>query len=46
MEGRPQPADDRVDRIEAQKRKPVKGEGMGATIDVWLIETVSEPSDP
>lgn len=36
--GRPQPADDRVDRIEALKRLPAPNESPGATIDVWLIE--------
>lgn len=35
--GLPQPADDRVDRIEAQKRWPNDGELPGATIDVWVI---------
>jgi Holliday junction resolvase RusA-like endonuclease len=32
--GHTQPADDRVDRIEAQKRQPTRGEQPGATIDV------------
>jgi hypothetical protein len=36
--GRPQPADDRVDRIEATKRIPSETESPGATIDVWVIE--------
>jgi Holliday junction resolvase RusA-like endonuclease len=36
--GTPQPADDRVDRIEAAKRLPSAGEVVGATIDVWVIE--------
>lgn len=36
--GRPQPADDRVDRIEALKRLPARSESPGATIDVWAIE--------
>ncbi|MFI6744506.1 hypothetical protein ACIBI9_67685 [Nonomuraea sp. NPDC050451] len=36
--GTPQPADDRVDRIEAVKRLPGAGESPGATIDVWVIE--------
>lgn len=36
--GRPQPADDRVDRIEAFKRLPGQNESPGATIDVWVIE--------
>jgi hypothetical protein len=36
--GRPQPADDRVDRIEAAKRAAGDGESAGATIDVWGIE--------
>ncbi len=36
--GRPQPADDRVDRIEAVKRPSGPGESPGATIDVWVIE--------
>jgi hypothetical protein len=44
--GRPQPADDRVDRIEAQKRRPVVGELPGATIDVWVIEPIVEQSGP
>jgi hypothetical protein len=35
--GLPQPADDRVDRIEATKRLPNAGETPGATIDVWII---------
>lgn len=34
-----QPADDRVDHIEATKRLPRAGERPGATIDVWLIES-------
>lgn len=36
--GRPQPADDRVDRIEAMRRLPESHELPGATIDVWVIE--------
>lgn len=36
--GTPQPADDRVDRIEAVKRLPGAGEVPGATIDVWVID--------
>ena len=36
--GHPQPADDRVDRIEAKKRLPSEGETPGATIDVWVIQ--------
>jgi hypothetical protein len=36
--GRPQPADDRVDRIEAAKRMPSELESPGAIIDVWVIE--------
>lgn len=36
--GRPQPADDRVGRIEATKGVPTPGESPGATIDVWVIE--------
>jgi hypothetical protein len=35
--GHPQAADDRVDRLEAVKRLPHKGELTGATIDVWVI---------
>jgi Holliday junction resolvase RusA-like endonuclease len=35
--GQPQAADDRVDRLEAVKRLPQKGELSGATIDVWVI---------
>lgn len=37
-QGSPQPADDRVDRIEAVKRMPRADEEAGATIDVWVIE--------
>jgi Holliday junction resolvase RusA-like endonuclease len=36
--GRPQAADDRVDRLEAVKRRPHHGEAPGATIDVWIID--------
>lgn len=36
--GHPQPADDRVDRIEASKRLPERDESPGATIDVWVID--------
>lgn len=36
--GMPQPADDRVDRLEASKRLPRPTESPGATIDVWIIE--------
>jgi len=36
--GRPQPADDRVDRLEAIKRLPQPPESPGATINVWDIE--------
>jgi hypothetical protein len=36
--GAPQPADDRVDRIEAVKRLPHEGELPGATIDVWVLD--------
>jgi hypothetical protein len=36
--GTPQPADDRVDRLEASKRMPGPGEVPGATIDVWIID--------
>jgi hypothetical protein len=36
--GTPQPADDRVDRLEACKRLPQPGELPGATIDVWIID--------
>lgn len=35
--GTPQPADDRVDHIEALKRETRCGEVPGATIDVWTI---------
>ncbi|MFD0903310.1 RusA family crossover junction endodeoxyribonuclease [Actinomadura sediminis] len=35
--GTPQPADGRVDRIEASKRLPSADERPGATIDVWLL---------
>ena len=35
--GLPQPADDRVDRLEAVKRLPHEGELTGATIDVFII---------
>jgi hypothetical protein len=37
--GVPQPADDRVDRLEATKRLPRAGETPGATIDVWIINS-------
>lgn len=37
--GVPQPADDRVDRLEAAKHKPHAGETPGATIDVWIINS-------
>lgn len=36
--GRPQPNDDRVDRIVAAKRLPAAGESPGATIEVWVID--------
>lgn len=36
--GRPQAADDRVDRLEAVRRRPRNGEAAGATIDVWVID--------
>lgn len=36
--GTPQPADDRVDRIEAVNRLPGANEVPGATIDVWVID--------
>jgi hypothetical protein len=36
--GLPQPADDRVDRLEASKRAPRPDEVPGATIDVWIID--------
>ena len=36
--GRPQAADDRVDRLEAVKRPPCDGEMPGASIDVWIID--------
>jgi hypothetical protein len=36
--GTPQPADDRVDRLEASKRLPRGGEIPGAAIDVWTID--------
>jgi Holliday junction resolvase RusA-like endonuclease len=36
--GREQPADDRVDRIEAEKRQVAAGESPGATIDVWVVD--------
>jgi Holliday junction resolvase RusA-like endonuclease len=35
--GREQPADDRVDRIEAEKRQVAAGESPGATIEVWVV---------
>lgn len=35
--GKPQAADDQIDRIEAVKRLPRDGESTGATIDVWTI---------
>lgn len=37
-QGKPQAADDRVDRLEAIKRQPGAGETPGATIDVWVIQ--------
>lgn len=37
--GRPQAADDRVDRLEAIKRHPGTDEAPGATIDVWIIDS-------
>jgi Holliday junction resolvase RusA-like endonuclease len=40
--GHPQPADDRVDRLEALKRLPGEGESIGATIDVWVITPDSQ----
>jgi hypothetical protein len=36
-EGRTHAADDRIDRLEAVKRSPHKGEPTGATIGVWII---------
>jgi hypothetical protein len=39
--GTPQPADDRVDRLEASKRLPRLAESPGATIDVWIIDPSS-----
>lgn len=36
--GKPQPADDRVDRLEAIKRLARSSERPGATIDVWIID--------
>ncbi len=35
--GKPQAADDRVDRLEAIRRLPYQGEPTGAAIDVWVI---------
>ena len=35
-----------MDRIEAQERKQSSGKRSGATVDVWVIEAVPEPSDP
>lgn len=40
--GTPQPADDRVDRLEARKRLPCPAEVPGATIDVWIIDRPSQ----
>ncbi len=37
-QGREQPADDRVDHIEAEKRQVAAGESLGATIDVWVVD--------
>jgi len=37
-QGRRQPADDRVDRIEASKRTVAEDEGPGARITVWAIK--------
>ncbi len=39
FKGVPQPADDRVNYLEASKRMPAPGEQPGATIDVWIIDT-------
>lgn len=36
--GPDQVADDRVDRVEAEKRPHAEGVDPGATIDVWVIE--------
>lgn len=36
--GLPQPADDRVDRLVAEKRLPGPGEEPGATIEVFVLE--------
>ena len=36
--GLPQPADDRVDRLEASKRQVRDGEAPGASIEVWLLD--------
>lgn len=36
--GRPQPADDRVDRLEATKRPAGSAEEAGAEITVWTID--------
>jgi Holliday junction resolvase RusA-like endonuclease len=37
-QGREQPADDRVDQIEAEKRQVAAGETPGATIDIWVVD--------
>jgi Holliday junction resolvase RusA-like endonuclease len=46
-QGREQPADDRVDRIEAEKRQVAAGESPGATIDVWVVgEDTNSAAEP
>lgn len=42
----PQPADDRVDHIDARKREIAEGEPPGATIEVWVLDEDSPRKDP
>jgi len=41
--GVPQPADDRVDRLEASKRTVRPGETAGALIQVWVMDNQEAP---
>ena len=45
-QGRPQPADDRVDRIEAEKRQVAADEHPGATIDIWVVDEGAPAPEP
>ena len=40
-QGVPQPADDRVDHLEATKRPARDGEQPGATIEIWVLDELS-----